>query len=244
MSSKLPTSWYSNRLERDVNVVRWGDYGRPVLVFPTAGGDAEEIERFRLVDACSELLDAGRIKLYSVDSVNGRAMLAGEGDAAHQAWVQRQFFEFIARELVPAVRADCGAADLELIAGGASIGAFNALTCVCLHPDMFRAAVCMSGTFQLRRFLNGPVGDDFVMSSALEALAHLGDEHLDEVRTRFVVFASGEGANEDIAESWHAAHVIGAAGIPNRVDSWGRHWAHDWPLWRAMLPGYLDELVE
>ena len=25
MSSKLPASWYSNRLERDVNVVRWGE---------------------------------------------------------------------------------------------------------------------------------------------------------------------------------------------------------------------------
>ena len=173
MSSKLPTSWYSNRLEREVSVVRWGDYGRPVLVFPTAGGDAEEVERFHLVGACAELLDAGRVKLYSVDSVNGRAMLAGEGDAGHQAWIQRQFFEFIADELVPAVRADCGSADIELVAAGASIGAFNALGCVCLHPDMFRAAVCMSGTFQLRRFFSGPVGDDFVRSSPLEVLPHL-----------------------------------------------------------------------
>jgi esterase/lipase superfamily enzyme len=244
MSSKLPTSWYSNRLERDVSVVRWGDYGRPVLVFPTAGGDAEEVERFHLVGACAELLDAGRVKLYSVDSVNGRVLLAGEGDAAHQAWVQRQFFEFIARELVPAVRADCGSPDIELIAAGASIGAFNALGCVCLLPDMFRAAICMSGTFNLRRFFGGQVSEDFVMSSPLEVLPHLDDEHLDLLRTRFVVFASGEGANEDIGESWDAAHVIGSAGIPNRVDSWGRHWAHDWPLWRAMLPGYLDELVE
>ena len=104
----------------------------------------------------------GRVKLYSVDSVNGRVLLAGEGDAAHQAWIQRQFFEFIGRELVPAVRADCGSADIELIAAGASIGAFNALGCVCLLPDMFRAAICMSGTFQLRRFFGGPVGDDFV----------------------------------------------------------------------------------
>ena len=63
MSSKLPTSWYSNRLEREVRVVRWGDYGRPVLVFPTAGGDAEEVERFHLVGACADLLDAGRVKL-------------------------------------------------------------------------------------------------------------------------------------------------------------------------------------
>ena len=244
MSCKLATAWYSGRLQREVSVARWGDYGRPVLVFPTAGGDAEEVERFHLVDACAELLDAGRVKLYSVDSVNGRAMLAGEGDAGHQAWIQRQFFEFIADELVPAVRADCESPDIELLATGASIGAFNALACVCLHPDMFRAAVCMSGTFQLRRFFTGPVGDDFERSSPLEVLPRLDPAHLDLVRTRFVVFASGEGANEDIGESWHAAHLIGSAGIPNRVDSWGRQWPHDWPLWRAMLPGYLDELVE
>ena len=37
--------WYSNRVESDVTVVRWGHFGRPVIVFPTAGGDAEEIER-------------------------------------------------------------------------------------------------------------------------------------------------------------------------------------------------------
>jgi esterase/lipase superfamily enzyme len=241
---KTSAHWYSERVERDVDLVRWGSFGTPVLVFPTAGGDAEEIERFHLVDACADLIDAGRVKLYSVDSVNGRTLLAGEGDAAYQAWVQRQFFEFIAHELVPAVRADCGSADIELITSGASIGAFNALGCVCLLPDMFRAAVCMSGTYQLRRFFSGPVGEDFVMSSPLEVLPHLDGKHVDLLRTRFIVFASGEGANEDIGESWHAAHVIGSAGIPNRVDSWGRHWAHDWPLWRAMLPGYLDEMVD
>jgi esterase/lipase superfamily enzyme len=241
---KLRTTWFSERVERDVDVVRWGTYGRPVLVFPTAGGDAEEIERFHLVEACRELLEAGRIKIYSVDSVNGRVLLSREGDAGRQEWIQHQFFEFIRHELVPAVRADCASADLELLAAGASIGAFNALGCVCLHPDLFRSAVCMSGTYQLRRFFDGPVGEAYAGSSPLEAIERFGDEHLAKVRTRFVVLASGEGANEDIGESWRAAHVLGGHGVPNRVDSWGPHWPHDWPLWRAMLPGYLDELVD
>ena len=48
-----PPRWYSPRVEREVTVVRWGTIGTPVLVFPTAGGDAEEIERFQLVDACA-----------------------------------------------------------------------------------------------------------------------------------------------------------------------------------------------
>ena len=39
--------WYSNRVESDVTVVRWGHFGRPVIVFPTAGGDAEETVVFK-----------------------------------------------------------------------------------------------------------------------------------------------------------------------------------------------------
>ena len=48
-------------------MARWGHFGVPVLVFPTAGGDAEEIERHQLVDACGGLLEAGRVKIYSCD---------------------------------------------------------------------------------------------------------------------------------------------------------------------------------
>jgi esterase/lipase superfamily enzyme len=241
--SKTSSRWYSERVERDVSLVRWGWYGTPVLVFPTAGGDAEEIERFHLVDACSHLVDAGRVKLYSVDSVNGRAMLAKEGDSGRRAWIQRQFFAFIRHEVVPAIRTDCQSDDIEMLTSGSSIGAFNALTCVCLFPDVFRGAICMSGTYDLQRFLDGPPSDDFAASSPLHFVPGLNGEALDRLRQRFVVLASGEGANEDIGESWHAAHVLGSSGVPNRVDPWGEQWPHDWPLWRAMLPQYLEELV-
>src|SRR5262245_59097134 len=116
--SKLAARWHSDRVERDVNIVRWGTFGVPVLVFPTAGGDAEEIERFHLVAACGPLLESGRVKLYSVDSINGRVLLAGEGDSGRQAWIQRQYFEFVRHEVVPAIRSDCGGDDIEIIAAG------------------------------------------------------------------------------------------------------------------------------
>lgn len=241
--SKSSSHWYSERVERDVDLVRWGSFGTPVLVFPTAGGDAEEIERFHLVDACAELIDAGRVKLYSVDSVNGRVLLAREGDSGRQAWIQRQFFEFLRHEVVPAIRRDCQSDDIEMLTSGSSIGAFNALTCVCLFPDVFKGAICMSGTYDLRRFYDGPLGEDFAVSSPLHFLPDLENDALDRLRQRFVVLASGEGANEDIGESWMIAHALGSKGIPNRVDPWGEQWPHDWPLWRAMLPQYLDELL-
>jgi hypothetical protein len=44
---KTVERWYSDRLQQEITVVRWGRSARPVLVFPSAGGDAEEIERQR-----------------------------------------------------------------------------------------------------------------------------------------------------------------------------------------------------
>lgn len=241
--SKLTDGWYSERLERDVEIARWGHVGTPVLVFPTAGGDSQEIERFHVIDACSDLITDGRIKIYSCDSVNGRAMLTAEGDSYHLSWMLKQFVEFIRYELVPAIRADCQSDDIEVVTAGSSIGAYNALAALCRYPDVFSAAVCMSGTYDLARFLNGPAGDDYYWASPLHGLDSLPDDHLAKLRERQVVLACGGGANEDIGESWHAAHVLGLAGVPNRVVEWGPEWPHDWHTWRAMLPLYLNELV-
>ncbi|REK34011.1 MAG: hypothetical protein DWQ20_07180, partial [Actinobacteria bacterium] len=78
--------WHSDRIDGTVTLVRWGEIGSPVLIFPTAGGDAEEIERFGLVSALGGLLGAGRIKVYSIDSVAGRSLLERR-DPNHTAWL-------------------------------------------------------------------------------------------------------------------------------------------------------------
>lgn len=240
---KLKTSWRSDRLEQEVAVCRWGEVGTPVLLFPTAGGDAEEIERFKVIDTLAEHLSEGRIKVYSCDSTAGRVMLAREGSAAHQMWVLDQFFEFVRWELVPAIYADCGGEEMEIVTAGSSIGAFNALTSLCRYPDVFSRALCMSGTYDLRRFLDGRPTDAFHRASPMHFLPGVEGKHLETLRSRFVLLASGEGKAEDIGESWRMADALGSKGIPNRVDSWGHEWEHDWPTWRNMLHTYVPELV-
>jgi esterase/lipase superfamily enzyme len=240
---KLALDWYSQRLGRTLKVVRWGHYGVPVLLFPTAGGDAEEIERFHVIDALGELIGAGRIKVYSCDSVAGRAWVEEEGDVAHRARVQSRFHEFVAFELVPAIGEDCRTPGIEVIAAGASIGAFNAVAVTSRYPCLFRAALGLSGTYDLARFLGGaPAPGDYYFSSPLDFVPGLGGAPLERLRTRFVLLATGQGRAENAGESWRMADVLGRAGVPNRVDAWGAEWHHDWPTWRRMFPQYLDEL--
>ena len=240
---KRTETWHSPRLEREVTVARWGETGMPLLIFPTAGGDAEEIERFHVIDALGEYLAEGRIKVYSCDSVAGRVMLAREGTPQHQMWMVDRFQEFVGEELVPLVRTDCQSDDIGIVSAGASIGAFNALAVLCRYPRIFTHALCLSGTYDLQRFLEAPITREFYLSSPVHYVGQLEGERLETLRTRFVLLASGEGRAEDIGESWRVAGELGARNIPNRVDSWGADWHHDWPTWRNMLHKYVPEVI-
>ena len=243
--SKESVSWHSPRMRRDIQLTRWGTVGTPVLVFPTAGGDAEEIERFHLVSAVSDLLAEGRVKLYSCDSLAGRSWFTESKKSADGARVQNQYDAAIYDEVLPAIRKDCNDEGIEILTAGASLGAFNALAFLCRHPDAVKAAICMSGTYGLSKFLEGPVTEDFYYSSPLHFVPGLDEEgdHLRRVRERFVLLCHGEGKWEDPNESWRVADVLGSRGIPNRVDSWGPDYWHDWVTWREMLPVYLEQLV-
>jgi esterase/lipase superfamily enzyme len=241
---KTVARWRSERLEREITLVRWGHFGQPLVVFPTAGGDAEEIERFLLINALSPLIEAGRVKIYSCDSASGQALLVREGSAQHQMWLQNQFHQYLRHEVVPAIRADCHSQDIEIWTAGASIGAFHSVAMVCRFPDVFTRACAMSGTYDLRRFYDArpdQFTDEFWVSSPVHFVPTLGGPHLELLRTRFILLASGEGRAEDIGESWAMANALGKQGVPNRVDSWGPEWPHDWQTWRRMLPQYLDE---
>ncbi len=240
---KINAKWFSPRLRQEMQVVRWGVTGQPVLLFPTAGGDAEECERFLMLKVLDPLLAAGRIKVYACDSVGGSALISSKVSAPAKAAVQNQFLQFIRHEMVPAIYADCGGKPLPIWAAGASIGAYNSVAAVTSFPDVFTRAIAMSGTYDLKRFLDGFHNEDVHAISPLLNLRYLdpNGEHLALLRKTFVLLPTGEGKWEDPAESWKVANLLGRLGVPNRVDLWGKTYDHDWVTWREMLPKYLDE---
>jgi len=236
------TTWHSPRLGCEITVARWGHFGAPLLVFPTAGGDALEIERMQMIDALAPAIAAGRIKVYSVDSVAGRAW-AEKKPADYCSRVQNAFDACIAEEVVPAIRNDCKDATIEIAVAGASIGAFNSVASICRHPDLFNLAIAMSGSYDFERLFGTRINGEFYFAAPLLFLPNLdGGAQLEQLRKRFVLLATGNGRFEHAPDSWRMAEVLGGKGVPNRVDAWGVDWHHDWPTWRRMLPQYVDEL--
>ena len=159
------------------------------------------------------------------------------------AAAQNRFDRCLYREVVPAIWRDCGGDQGLIWTAGASIGAFNALAAVCRHPDVFGKAFCMSGTYNMNRFLQGRMNRDYHESSPLDFVPHLDGAHLDLLRKRFILLAHGQGEFEDPQQSWNVERVLGPKGIPNRVDAWDHTWRHDWVTWRKMLPQFLGEFL-
>ena len=168
-------------------------------------------------------------------------MANATGTPEYRMWLLNQFHQAVRHEVVPAIPTDLGGSTQRIVTAGASIGAFNAVALLCRFPDTFEAAIGMSGTYRLQRFLEGRWSEDLFFASPLDFLPGLDGDHLELLQKRRVILASGEGAPEDIGESWAVADVL-EKGVPNRVDSSDTETIHDWPTWWKMLPQYLEEI--
>ena len=77
--SKEKITWQSPALGgRELTFCRYGVSGQPLLLFPTAGGDAEEPERFHMITAIGEFLE----QLREVEHVIHLAVGAAERPCA------------------------------------------------------------------------------------------------------------------------------------------------------------------
>jgi esterase/lipase superfamily enzyme len=236
-------TWTTPRLPAPARLVRWGHFGTPVLIFPTAGGDFEEIERFHLTTALGPLIDGGRIKVYSLDGWAVREWLSGTKPPETCVRFQDAFDSFVGEDILRRIRQDCQNDLIEPILAGASLGAFAAVSNLLRHPEAFRAAIGLSGTYDLVGSLCGLPASDIGAFAPRQYLASLGGSPLERLRKREVVLGCGEGDYENPLDSIELAASLRAKEVPCRLSSWGAARDHTWTTWRAELPPIVAELL-
>ena len=225
-----------------MSLVAYGHYGKPVVFFPTGGGDYLDCERFLMVRALRPLIDAGRIKLYAVESVCRESWTNPAVPPPQKSRVQARYARYLIDELVPFIRHDCGGTDQRLAAVGASIGAYNALNATCRHPEVFDLMIGLSGTYCHDHRMGGHRDDDYYFNMPLHFVPGLRGPQLDALRSARFVLGLGRDY-ENPTYTWRVADTLGKQGVWNRVEQWGPGSGHDWPTWRTMLPLFLDRLA-
>lgn len=73
MDERHLDGWHSASLGQGMPIVSYGRWGYPLLLFPTAAADYLEDERFGLIGAISHQIAAGRVRVFSINSINQQA---------------------------------------------------------------------------------------------------------------------------------------------------------------------------
>jgi esterase/lipase superfamily enzyme len=246
MKSRHVSLW-SPAIGADGSVIAYGHWGRPLLAFPSQEGPAWQYEERGMIDAIGGLLDAGRVKVYCVESFDAGSWRRDDLPLEERARLHGIFEDWILNEVVPAVFSDTGGPQ-DLIATGCSFGAYHAANFALKRADLFPLAICQSGVYDVWLVGWGERGDAVYFNNPMDYVSHLHGDHLDWLRGRLsILLVCGQGQWEDTTGALEStrqfAGVLGEKGIRHELDLWGHEWPHDWPSWRAQLAHHLPRFV-
>ena len=227
-------------------VLAYGHWGRPVVAFPSEDGEPRDWEERGMVDALGGLLEAGRIKLYCAPSFDRESWTNRDLPLEERAQRHGHYEWWVLTRLVPFVQADSHTH--ELIATGASFGAYHAAYFCLKRADLFPLAVCLSGVYDVTVQGGGARGDAVYFNNPMDYVAHLHGDHLDWLRAQASLqLVCGQGQWEDTTGALEStrrfAGLLGDKGIRHELDLWGHDVPHDWPSWRRQIAHHLERFA-
>ncbi len=227
------------------DVRTYGHWGRPVLAFPAEDGRAGDWQAHGLVDALRPLLDAGRLKLYCVDSDDGASWSDRSVPTEERARRHDGYEGWLLEHVLPGIDADCGGRQ-EVVAVGVSLGAFHAVNLALRHADRVPLAIGLSGNYEPATWRGwGDLGFAAFVHDPSAYVPQLHGEHLRWLQERLsLLLVVGEGAWEvhptrALPSTRHLAHLLAQQGIRCELDVWGPDAPHDWPSWARQLAHHL-----
>lgn len=232
--------WWSPRLQKDMDVVVYGHWGFSLLLFPTAAADFLEYERFQLIDAMRPLIEEGKVKIFSINSINNESWLHSSMMPHHKALRHMTFNYYVTDEVLPFIRDNCKG-NVDIVTAGASFGALHAANIFFRRPDLFKGTIAMSGVYDLKAYTKGYYDENVYFNSPEDYIKNLSDHALLEAMrlNKKIIIATGQGAYEDPQSSIRFSQLLWSKGIPNDLEVWGHDITHDWPTWRKMLPYFV-----
>ena len=234
-------------VDGDFDVTLYGTAGRPVIVFPEGNSSCASWEDGGMVDALAGLIDAGRVRLFCVDSADGASWYAGFAPTDYRLASLGGYFDLVENELVQLVSDEAPGAGAPIVAG-AGIGALNATIAMLRRPNLYSGLLALSGTYDAAWVVGDAMSDGWRAFSPVDLARGLGDNPLlvEGLSGSQLAFVCGTGAGEEGGETQRTLQgELASAGVVATFEYWGADVDHSWGWWqeeaRQLLPCLVEE---
>lgn len=226
---------YSKKLGRDMEALVFGHAGHPILVFPTSMGRFFEYEDSGMIRALSGKLDAGSVQVFCVDGVDTESLYNKGAHPGARIWRHVQYDDYLMNEFIPFLKWKNWAPRMAVT--GCSFGGYHALNFSMRHPDLVSTCVTMSGSFDIKNFLEGYYDDNVYFNNPPDYLANASGDQLNRYRQMKIILGTSDW-DMCLDANVKMGTILQAKGIPHWLDIYGDNSKHDWPLWQRMAQKY------
>ncbi len=227
---------YSHELGRDMESLVFGHAGQRVLVFPTSMGRFFQYEDSGMIRALAGKLEAGALQLFCVDSVDSESWYNKSVPPGARISRHVQYERYVTNEFLPYLKGKNQAPQIAVT--GCSFGGYHALNFSLRHPDLVSACVTMSGSFDIKSFLDGYYDDNVYFNNPPDYMSNLSDEKfLSQIRQMRIVLGSSDW-DFCLDANVKMAAILQGKGISHWLDIYRDNSTHDWPLWQRMAGKY------
>lgn len=235
--------WFSNELQRDMELLVFGHAGRAVLFFPTRMARFYDYENWGVVSGLRDRLNNGELQLFCVDSIDTESFYNKEIEPAARINRHLQYEAYIINEVIPFIYRENPTPNL--LVAGCSMGAFHAVNIALRHPQLFTKLVAMSGRYDLSVQLehyddlfDGFSNQAIFLNTPQKFMADLDNEHtLNAIRQLEIILAIGE-TDPFYPGNQEFSNLLNEKHISHNLYVWDDN-AHLPRYWRQMVKIYL-----
>jgi esterase/lipase superfamily enzyme len=227
--------WYSSLLERDIEMLSFGNSGLPVILFPTSMGRYFQYKDHKLVLSAASLIEQGLIKIYCPDSFDAESWYNKMIPPVDRIRQHLLYEKMIMEDVVKLAISETGHSKVAM--AGCSLGAYHAANFSFKFPSFVSNLICMSGTFDIQFMLDGYSDEICSSNNPVEYIDKINDPELKNLE---VILGVGDNDFTKF-ENLKLAALLCKKGINHRLDI-KECYDHDWHSWRQMFPLYLRQI--
>ncbi|MBQ4251828.1 MAG: esterase family protein [Erysipelotrichaceae bacterium] len=244
------TKWYSENLNRDMEIKVYGHHGKPIMFIPCQDGRFFDFEGFGMDNTFSPWIESGQCMVFAIDSIDKETWSDKNGDPYWRIRKHEQWINYITREVVPFIRNYVNEKNgWEGFPGikpfGCSMGATHTLNLFLRFPDLFDGCLALSGVYNASFFLGDYMDEVVYRNSPTDYIQNMQPGHpfIEKYNMHKGIVCCGRGAWEDSWSNEHMKYHFERLGIRIWFDFWGEDVNHDWPWWHKQVPYFLPHLL-